>query len=83
MLSSNCKHSWLNLRAPQLRDLAARDATVILPVGAVEQHGPHLPVQVDSLLATAVAEAAAENMHQSGRAVVVAPTVTVVSSARL
>ena len=50
---------WQNLRAPQLRALAATDATVIVPVGAMEQHGPHLPVQVDSLLATEVAIGAA------------------------
>jgi creatinine amidohydrolase/Fe(II)-dependent formamide hydrolase-like protein len=35
------EHSWINLRAPQLRELAELDATVILPVGAMEQHGLH------------------------------------------
>ena len=33
---------------------------VLIPVGAVEQHGPHLPLGVDIWLATAVAAAAAE-----------------------
>jgi creatinine amidohydrolase len=32
---------------------------VLLPVGATEQHGPHLPLGTDALLATAVAEQAA------------------------
>lgn len=36
------------------------DAVVLLPVGAVEQHGPHLPVDTDISLATTVANAAAE-----------------------
>ena len=38
-------------------DFAADDArtVVILPIGSTEQHGPHLPVQVDTLLATEVA----------------------------
>ena len=38
---------WNRLRAPQLRALAQEDCLVILPVGSTEQHGPHLPVQVD------------------------------------
>lgn len=32
---------------------------VFLPVGALEQHGPHLPLGTDALLATAIAAAAA------------------------
>jgi creatinine amidohydrolase len=34
-------------------------APVFLPVGALEQHGPHLPLGTDALLAAAVAEAVA------------------------
>jgi creatinine amidohydrolase len=33
---------------------------VIQPLGAIEQHGPHLPLSTDSLIATRVAEAAVE-----------------------
>lgn len=32
---------------------------VLLPVGAIEQHGPHLPVDTDNLLVTTVCERAA------------------------
>lgn len=39
----------------EVADGAARLAVV--PVGATEQHGPHLPLETDTLLATAVAEA--------------------------
>jgi len=34
-------------------------APVFLPVGALEQHGPHLPLGTDAMLAAAVAEGAA------------------------
>lgn len=34
-------------------------APVFLPVGATEQHGPHLPLGTDALLASAVAAGAA------------------------
>ena len=46
---------WRRLRADELRERAREDAIVILPIGAVEQHGPHLPVEVDSLLGETVA----------------------------
>jgi creatinine amidohydrolase len=38
----------------------APEATVVLPVAAVEQHGPHLPVMVDSMIAESISFAAAE-----------------------
>ena len=38
----------------EIRDLPKDPGVVILPVGAVEQHGPHLPVLTDTLLATQV-----------------------------
>lgn len=39
------------------------DDWFILPVGAVEQHGPHLPLYVDTILAEAFAEKIAEEIH--------------------
>ncbi len=50
---------WARLKAHELRDLAERDAIVIVPIGATEQHGPHLPVMVDHCLAFEVARRAA------------------------
>ena len=42
------------------RDRIARDRPpVFLPVGALEQHGPHLPLGTDALLASAIAADAA------------------------
>lgn len=51
---------WERLTAPELRALAERDATVIVPVAALEQHGPHLPVWTDSFIGHAVSVRAAE-----------------------
>ena len=34
-----------------------RETTVLIPTGAIEQHGPHLPLDTDTRLVTAVAEA--------------------------
>lgn len=47
------------LTSPEIRDLPDKDrAVVVLPVASIEQHGPHLPVFTDSLIAEAVLEAA-------------------------
>jgi creatinine amidohydrolase len=64
---------WKELTAEELRAKAAADAIVILPVGSMEQHGPHLPVGVDTILTEGVCRAAAEQTA-GDVPVVVAPT---------
>lgn len=54
--------------------------TVLVPVGSVEQHGPHLPLDTDTVIATAVATRAAEILNARGRAVLVAPPISYGSS---
>lgn len=34
-----------------MREAATRNPVVLLPIGAIEQHGPHLPVHEDSIVA--------------------------------
>ncbi len=34
---------WGRLKAHELPPLADRNAILIVPIGATEQHGPHLP----------------------------------------
>lgn len=49
---------------------------VLVPVGSLEQRGPHLPMDTDTVIATAVAAmAAAELAEATGRRVHVAPAV--------
>ncbi|CAN5199011.1 mycofactocin biosynthesis peptidyl-dipeptidase MftE [soil metagenome] len=49
--------------------------TVLVPTGSTEQHGPHLPLGADSIIATAVARVVAERIGAStGSTVLVAPT---------
>ncbi len=64
---------WKECTAEEIRALADAGATVVLPVASMEQHGPHLPVGVDTILCEAVCKAAAE-IAQSTTPVVVAPT---------
>jgi creatinine amidohydrolase len=44
---------------PEVNEAVARKLPVIVPIGSVEQHGHHLPLDVDMLCVTAVAQAAA------------------------
>lgn len=61
---------WARLKAAELRELARRDAVVLVPVAAMEQHGPHLPVQVDSVLCPEACRRAARLLAEDGAAVV-------------
>ena len=65
---------WEQLRSPQLKSLVDVNAIVVVPVGSMEQHGPHLPVKVDALLATEVARRAALKV-QTHQPILVTPTV--------
>ncbi len=49
---------------------------LIVPLGAVEQHGPHLPLDTDTRIAMAVALAAAESLRKQGHGVVTAPAIS-------
>jgi creatinine amidohydrolase len=46
---------WIELRSSQIGALS-RDTVLVLPTAAVEQHGPHLPVGTDSLIAEGIAD---------------------------
>lgn len=50
---------WAEIRSTDFDRTAAASTIVIVPIGSTEQHGPHLPVEVDSLLVTEVAQRAA------------------------
>ncbi|MEE4346224.1 MAG: creatininase family protein [Paracoccaceae bacterium] len=42
---------WAQYRAPEFALIDPRETIAILPTAAVEQHGPHLPVGVDMMIA--------------------------------
>ena len=67
-------HQLANLSWPAFRELASRHLLAILPLGAIEAHGPHLPLGTDLIIAEAMARAGAERLHARGFDVVVLPT---------
>jgi creatinine amidohydrolase len=57
-------HRWDELTSAQLADRVAADPHLValIPVGATEQHGPHLPVGTDTIIATELADQAAGDL---------------------
>ena len=61
---------------PEVEGLLREPNAVVIPVGSTEQHGLHLPLNVDSRCATYMAEQAARKVTEEHRIrVVVAPTI--------
>jgi creatinine amidohydrolase len=53
-------HRYDELAWPEVNDAVAEGRIPILPVGSVEQHGPHLPLKTDWHLSSCIAEEAAK-----------------------
>lgn len=60
-------------------DIDGRDVIVILPLGSWEQHGPHLPLDTDSVIIDAVVARATQS-HALAESFVVAPTLAITAS---
>jgi creatinine amidohydrolase len=56
--SATEKHLYADLTWPEVNDAVASEQVILLPVGSTEQHGPHLPLDVDTLLPTSVCQEA-------------------------
>ena len=50
---------WHKLRRDEIAEVARHDPVLLLPIGAIEQHGPHLPIDTDTSTVIAVSERAA------------------------
>jgi len=57
----------------EVRDLDRARTVAVLPVGAIEAHGPHLPLGTDVLIANAMARSGAERIVAEGMAAVLLP----------
>jgi len=71
--SSRSEHRYEKLTWPEINDAVTAGKIPVVPIGAVEQHGPHLPLDVDMLIVSRVALAAGE---RSPDKMLVLPTVS-------
>ena len=65
---------FAHLTWEEVRDLDRTKAVAILPVGAVEAHGPHLPLATDVIIAEAMARDAAARLAARGHDVALLPS---------
>lgn len=71
---------WEDHTSPELARLAERDPVAVLPVAAVEQHGPHLPLSTDEVIGEGILRYALE-ATDGATPVLVLPTLAVGASA--
>jgi creatinine amidohydrolase len=64
----------------EARDAAGPGSVAILPVGAIEAHGPHLPLETDVIIAQAMARSGAARLAARGLRVLVLPPLTYTSA---
>jgi creatinine amidohydrolase len=57
----------------EVRDLDPAPSVALVPVGALEAHGPHLPLDTDVIIAVAMAREGARILSEGGRTVVILP----------
>ncbi len=66
------------LTARQLAETNREKVLVVIPIAAVEQHGPHMPTGTDTILCTAIAEALESDLESR---ILLTPTVWLGASA--
>ena len=66
-------HRLSDMTWEEVRDTDRAHTVAILPVGAVEAHGPHLPLGTDVIIAEAMAKSGAEKLANDGYTVLILP----------
>ncbi len=66
-------HQWASLTSDDLAALAGEHCVAVLPVGAIEQHGPHLPLGTDMMIADGLVARACGRL-EAGVTAVILPT---------
>jgi creatinine amidohydrolase len=55
-------HDLSTMTSPEAHEAVQRSRTAVIPVGSIEQHGPHLPNGTDTFAAELIARGVAERM---------------------
>lgn len=70
---------WADLKSSDFAGVSAADTVAVLPLAAIEQHGPHLPVSVDTTIMNAMLTEAMP-LVPAGLDVLVLPTMAICKS---
>lgn len=73
-MSTKCIH-LADLTWMQAAEILEQRPVGLLPIGATEAHGPHLPLDTDVIIAVATAENAAEKLNAAGIPAIILPPI--------
>jgi len=62
LMNPQYQYQYEKLKWPQIKAAASQEKFIVVPCGTIEDHGPHLPVDTDIVIARAICELAAEQM---------------------
>ena len=68
------------MSVPTSRDITISDRIVVLPLGSWEQHGPHLPLDTDTVIVDAVVDSALRDQSLNVNEFLRAPTLPITAS---
>ena len=58
---------WADYTSQELAQWAVHGAIAVVPVAAIEQHGPHLPVSVDTCIIDGIIKQISQQLHASDK----------------
>jgi creatinine amidohydrolase len=64
----------------EIGDLDKENVVVVLPVGAVEAHGPHLPLATDGIISESMAHSGAKKLSERGLTALILPALSYTSA---
>ena len=75
LFSTRGPKSWGDMTSAELAGALEQTNIVLVPVGAVEQHGGHLPLATDNFQAEEMARRTVLNLQEEGRKAIIGPTI--------
>ncbi len=73
MINGMFQDTMVNMNWPQVQEAADKNALVLLPLGVIEEHGPHLPLGTDIYTAHIHCQFIKQRLEAAGQTVVIAP----------
>ncbi len=67
------KNTMVEMKWPEIEEYAKLNATVLFPIGVIEEHGPHMCLGTDIYLSISLTEMIRDVMNRKGYKVIIAP----------
>ena len=77
---STATRRYADLTTAEVADALGRDSVLVLPTGAIEPHGPHLPLSTDLIMAESIAAEVVDRGAAAGHDVWLLPALAYTKS---